>query len=305
MGFTQKLIRYTTISIVQVVLSCSVTSAQPLDVDSYKMEMNEFYQKRVHFLKAPNGWLNLAGLYWLKKGRNYFGRDSSNELVYEADAVPPKAGYFLLKKGKVQWVSSKGVSVKVDNKLILRATLYDGNSHTPPVAALSSLRWSIIKRDSLLGVRLRDLDHPALTQFTAIENYPLDTMWRIHAKFVAKENDSLRISNMMGQTYMQKSPGKIHFTIAGVDYTLDALENTGDDLFIIFADLTNGLETYGSGRYIYISKADANGDLIIDFNKSINPPCVFTPFATCPVPPRQNRLQVNVVAGEMRYRSGL
>jgi uncharacterized protein len=155
-----------------------------------------------------------------------------------------------------------------------------------------------------LGVRLRDLDHPAVTNFSGIDYYPLDTIWRIRARFEAKENDSLRIVNMIGQTYKQKSPGRIHFTISGIAYTLDALENTADDLFIIFADATNGLDTYGSGRYIYIPKADANGNIILDFNKAINPPCVFTAFATCPVPPRQNRLPLNIEAGEKIYQTG-
>lgn len=279
-------------------------SAQAVDIEAYKKEMNEWYQKRTHALKAPGGWLNLAGLYWLKEGKNYFGADSANELVYAIPGFPSVAGYFELKKGKVQWVSNKGFSVKVDNKPVRRASLYDGKAHTPPLASWQSLRWSIIKRDSLLGVRLRDLEHPAVTGFTQIDYYPLDTIWRIRAKFEARENDSLRITNMIGQTYKQKSPGRIHFNIAGNEYTLDALENTGDDLFIIFADATNGLETYGSGRYIYIPKADAHGDIILDFNQSINPPCVFTAFATCPVPPRQNRLPFNIEAGEKIYQTG-
>jgi uncharacterized protein (DUF1684 family) len=279
-------------------------SAQAVEPEAYQKEMNDWYQKRTDALKAPGGWLNLAGLFWLRKGRNYFGADSANQIVYNTPGFPPVAGYFMLKKGKVQWVSSKGFAVKVDNKPVRRATLYEGNAHTPPLASWQSLRWSIIKRDSLLGVRLRDLDHPAVVNFSKIDRYPLDTSWRIHARFEAKENDSLRITNMIGQTYKQKSPGRLHFTIAGSAYTLDALENTGDDLFIIFADATNGLETYGSGRYMYIPKADANGNIILDFNKAINPPCVFTAFATCPVPPRQNRLPLNIEAGEKIYRTG-
>lgn len=293
--------------IVPAMLVCSLNtaaSAQAVDFEAYQNEMNDWYQKRTHALKAPGGWLNLAGLFWLKKGKNYFGTDSTNDIVYAVPGFPSVAGYFLLKKGKVQWVSNKGFNVKVDNKSVRQATLFDGNTHTPSMALWQSLRWNIIKRDSLLGVRLRDLDHPAVTNFSGIDRYPLDTTWRIHAKFEAKDNDSLRITNMIGQSYKQKSPGRIHFTIGGTAYTLDALENTADDLFIIFADATNGLETYGSGRYIYIPKADANGNIILDFNKAINPPCVFTAFATCPVPPRQNRLPLNIEAGEKIYRTG-
>ena len=287
--------------ILLVLFSVSSSHAQKSN-PLYNDEMNEWYQRRIHALKAPNGWLNLAGLFWLKEGNNSFGSDTSNDVSYNSSSLPPKAGNFILNKGIVKWKGYKGFKVRINNELKSNAILFKDDSHNSPVVSLGSLRWSIIKRDSLYGVRLRDLEHPALTQFKELNYFPIDTTWRIQARFEAKEKDSVRITNMIGQTSNLKSPGRLHFTITGVAYSLDALENTDDDLFIIFGDVTNGIDTYASGRYIYIPKADNTGNVVIDFNKSINPPCVFTTFATCPMPPRQNQLPLRVEAGEKMYK---
>ncbi|WP_336514829.1 DUF1684 domain-containing protein [Pollutibacter soli] len=253
--------------------------------------------KRLAELKAENGWLNLAGLYWLEPGKNTMGQSPKNDFVCELPNMPVTAGFFTLKKGKVYWNSAGGVEVKMLDKPVKKAIIFE-NGRPVPVLNMGSFRWNIIRRDDKLGVRLRDLNHPGMKAFDKLPYFPTDTTWRLDAKFVAGNNDSVMISNMIGQTHAQHSPGKLYFKVGDKEYSLDALESGKEDLFIIFADHTNGNETYASGRYLYVPKADADGMIELDFNKAINPPCVFTPFATCPIPPRQNRLPFAVSAGE-------
>jgi uncharacterized protein (DUF1684 family) len=165
-----------------------------------------------------------------------------------------------------------------------------------------SLQWFIIKRDNLLGVRLRDLESDAIKKFTFIERYPVELSWRVEATLeVPAEKKVLSIANMVGQSIEQVSPGTLVFSWAGEEYRLDALEGNKDELFIIVGDETNGISTYGSGRYIYVKKPDAEGRVVLDFNTLYNPPCAFTIHATCLLPPEQNRLPFDITAGEKNY----
>lgn len=264
---------------------------------TYEDQIAQWHTKRLAELKAENGWLNLAGLYWLEPGKNTLGSDAKNDFVCELPGMPATAGFFTLKKGKVYWSSSAGADVRLQDKPVKKILIFK-TGQPVPVLNMGSFRWNIIKRDDKLGVRLRDLNHPGMKALDKLPYYPADTGWRLNAKFVAGNNDSVMITNMIGQTHALRSPGKLYFSVEGKEYTLDALESGKDDLFIIFADHTNGNETYASGRYLYVPKADASGMIPLDFNKAINPPCVFTPYATCPIPPRQNRLPFAVSAGE-------
>jgi uncharacterized protein len=166
-----------------------------------------------------------------------------------------------------------------------------------------SLHWVIIKRADAFGVRLRDYEADAVSKFEGVEQYPIDLNWRIEAKFIPYESSkTIAITNVLGQTTPNPTPGYLEFQIEGKTFTLDALGAEEDDeLFLIFADETSGEETYGGGRYMYVKKADASGKVIIDFNKAYNPPCVYTPHATCPLPPRQNILDVAITAGHKNY----
>jgi uncharacterized protein (DUF1684 family) len=170
----------------------------------------------------------------------------------------------------------------------------------PIVLKHKSLRWFIIKRGNKFGIRLRDLESPFLKEFTGIDTFPIDAKWRVKAKLIKEENKKIPILDVLGQTNLQDSPGKLVFTIDGNEYSLDALEE-GESLFIIFADKTNKEETYGAGRFVYTFKPNASGEVYLDFNKSVNPPCAFTPYATCPLPPKQNSLPIAVIAGEKNY----
>lgn len=163
-----------------------------------------------------------------------------------------------------------------------------------------SLRWTIIKRSERIGIRLRDLNSPAVKNFHDIATYPFRDSWRITATLhTEKVPATIPVTNVLGQTSDQKVAGRLVFKINNTEYSLDALEE-GDELFIIFGDATNKKETYPSGRFLYAKKPAAGETTILDFNKAINPPCALTPYATCPLPPKQNRLAVAITAGEKR-----
>jgi uncharacterized protein (DUF1684 family) len=268
---------------------------------SYSREIEDWHASRINNLRSPDGWLNLAGLYWLEEGKNSFGSDPGNKIVFPKAAIAGSAGYFERNGSTVKIVVQDNVDIKVNGFAVKEAVIYDKDSGRPPVVSHGSLRWTIIRRDDRIGVRLRNLESQQAIDFKDIERYPIDSMWRIAAA-LRKETSpqTIAITNILGQTSQQQTPGKLVFTISGKQYTLDALEE-GDHLFVIFADATSGKTTYPSGRFLYVKKPDADGVTSIDFNKAFNPPCAFTPYATCPLPPKQNVLDLEITAGEKNY----
>jgi uncharacterized protein (DUF1684 family) len=150
-------------------------------------------------------------------------------------------------------------------------------------------------------VRFRNLKAKTLLEFKGIERFPVDAKWRIKAKVIPQNQNPLMIMNVLGQNTAQKHGGQLVFDIEGTTYRLDAIDEGGVRLFVAFADATSGKTTYGSGRFIELDKPDADGYTNIDFNKAYNPPCAFTEFATCPLPPPQNRLSIAIPAGEKKY----
>ncbi|MBN9386201.1 MAG: DUF1684 domain-containing protein [Chitinophagaceae bacterium] len=286
------------LSILSILWLGSVFAQTPA---GYAGEITAWHAARISRLQADNGWLNLAGLYWLDEGRNSFGSDPGNKIVFPKGTITPSAGYFERKGNTVRIVVENNTAIKVNGALVKEAVIYDKDSARPAVLSYDNLRWTIIRRDDKIGVRLRDLKNAQAVGFQGIQRYPADSAWRIKA-FLRKPPfpQTIPITNVLGQVSQQQTAGTLEFTIHDKKYTLDALEE-GDELFIIFADGTSGNTTYPSGRFLYAIKPDPDGITLIDFNKAINPPCAFTPYATCPLPPKQNVLQVNVAAGEKNY----
>jgi uncharacterized protein (DUF1684 family) len=161
--------------------------------------------------------------------------------------------------------------------------------------------WVVIQREDKVGVRFRNLKAKTLLEFKGIERFPVNAKWRIKAKVIPQNQNPLMIMNVLGQNTAQKHGGQLVFEIEGKTYRLDAIDEGGTRLFVTFADATSGKTTYGSGRFIELNKPDAEGFTYIDFNKAYNPPCAFTEFATCPLPPPQNRLSIAIPAGEKKY----
>ena len=277
---------------------CLISSAQS---QNYKQEIDTWHQKRVESLLSPNGWFNLEGLFWLKPGKNSFGSGAANDIVYNNLSFPKLAGSFEWENGKVNWISEAGIRVTVNDTAIDRSVIYEEGNKVS-LLALSNFRWNIIKRDDKIGVRFRNLQAAAVKNFKEIKRYPVKEQWQITAHLEAAPKSSVLITNVLGQTKPEDSPGKLVFTVNGKTYQLDPILE-GNQLFILFGDATSGHETYPSGRFLYAKLPDANGNTVLDFNKAINPPCAFSTFATCPLPPKQNILPVAITAGEKDYDS--
>jgi uncharacterized protein (DUF1684 family) len=273
---------------------------------SYLADVEQWHTSRIDALKMPNGWLNLEGLYWLKEGVNQFGADSKNDLVYSNPAFPKHLGDFILNGGKVFWKNAAGQSITVktatdavvqdiSNVNLLSKTDGEFTSHW------KNFTWIVIQREDKIGIRFRNLKAKTLLEFKGIERFPVEAKWHIKAKVIPQDQNPLMIMNVLGQNTAQKHGGKLVFEIEGKTYQLDAIDEGGTRLFVAFSDATSGNTTYGSGRFIELERPDATGYTYIDFNKAYNPPCAFTEFATCPLPPPQNRMSIAIPAGEKKY----
>lgn len=288
------------ISFVLIFLSCSKKESE-LDMNKYKAEVEQWHVKRIEDLKSTNGWLNLAGLFWLNEGVNTFGSDSTNGVIFPSGKIAGKAGTMTLQNGKVEMTVESGVDVRLDSAEFKSGIAFYPDSTQQPKFTSGSLQWFIIKRDDKFGVRLRDFENRELLEFKGIERYEVNPDYRVEAKLeVPSPLKQIEITNVLGQTTPQDSPGTLVFELDGEEYRIDALQE-GVKLFIIFGDKTNKKGTYPSGRYLYADMPGADGKVILDFNKSRNPPCAFTPFATCPLPPPQNILPIAIEAGEKMY----
>lgn len=251
----------------------------------YVQEIEAFRKARIESLKSENGWLNLAGLFWLKEGVNTLGGSEKNDFVFPSDHSDAFLGELLLKNGEVYYQTVS------DTMLVYRDDIQ------APLISHRSLRWFIIKRGDKYAVRLRDLEGEYLKAFRGIDCFPTDAKYRIVADFVPTKGKMMTIIDVTGRSFQLESPGMLRFTIGKKIYQLETSQE-GDNLFIVFGDLTNKKQTYGAGRFIDTALPDANGKVVIDFNKAYNPPCAFTPFATCPLPTPANKLAVEIRAGE-------
>ena len=295
-----------------MLFSFSNIKAQKSQVPNYVDAINQWHQLREAELKSPKGWLNLAGLFWLHKGVNTFGVNKNNDCVYEnpdpSDVFfPDYLGNFIFEGDSVIWESLDKYMVKVNNQNMpfkSKVCVFNGNGLSSEMSwtmSGHSFSWTIIKREDKIGVRFRDLKSSNVLLFKGIAHFPINEKFKIKAVLQPPVASFLMISNVLGQQVASKNAGKLQFTYQSKTYSLDVIDEGGNQLFITFADATSGVTTYGAGRFIYIDQPDANGNTFIDFNQAFNPPCAFTKFATCPLPPPQNRLPFSIPAGEKNY----
>ncbi|MBU2447513.1 MAG: DUF1684 domain-containing protein [Bacteroidetes bacterium] len=266
----------------------------------YISEINDWHKRRIENLKKESGWLNLIGLFILKEGENTFGSSEENDFILESE-IPKKLCTFILEDSVVKFKSELEVKIYSNGNQIDSMILQHDLTGKPTILEYGTLKFFIIKRGKKFALRVRDLNAPLLKQFEGIERFPVNDDWKINADFITYDPPKImRISNVIGTVETEISTGKVSFSMEGKTHTIDAID-AGSDLFILFADETSGKETYGAGRFLYCSRPDSNGKVILDFNKAYNPPCVFTPYATCPLPPPQNHLKLAVTAGEKNY----
>jgi uncharacterized protein len=270
---------------------------------AYASEISNWHNKRIQNLKKETGWLNLAGLYWLKQGENTFGSDRSNDIIFPPN-TPLKIGSIILNDSVAQLKVNENIDVTINDNKVKEALLLNDLSGNPTVMSAGSYKWFIIKRGNKYGIRLRDLNSPAIKTFPGIETYPVDRSWRTEASYNKfPEPRQIMVPTILGTIEENTVTGNVTFTKDGKTYSLVPIVED-DSYFLIFADETNGEETYGAGRFLYTSLPDSNGKVILDFNKAYNPPCAFTKYATCPLPPKDNYLHLKVIAGEKKFGAG-
>ncbi|MFO7923503.1 MAG: DUF1684 domain-containing protein [Bacteroidales bacterium] len=276
-------------------LSCD-SKEKDMSPAEYAGHIAEWDLVRLQGLKSPTGWVNLAGLFWLEEGENSAGAAGTNDKVFPRG--PEQIGVFILNGENVTFTPSGEVKVLADGDEISGTIKIFGRDSDAELLTVDSLGFFIIQRGERTGIRLRDYIHPRLDELQYIDRYPPDQDWIVKAKFVEPEEELIiRVPDVLGEINEEKPPGILEFDYQGNTYRLYPT-GSKDRLFIIFADDTNALETYGGGRFLSADGPGRDGFVYIDFNKAYNPPCAFSPWATCPLPPRENFLPFAVTAGE-------
>ncbi len=265
-------------------------------------------------LKADDGWLTVVGLTWLKEGESRIGSNPASDVVLPKSA-PDRVGTLTLANGKVTFKPAGGLA---SNALLVTARpgidgaqpAHEMELHPDVDPAYTRLiagrvKFFIIKREEKFGVRIKDNDSATRREFTGKKWYPVDPAWRVNAQYVPFDKPrELTFETIAGVKEKDESPGYVRFTRDGQEYRMDAVAED-NELWFIMRDATSGKSTYAAARFLYADVPSTGlkqpGPVMLDFNKAENPPCVFTPYATCPLPPPQNRLKLPVTAGEQMY----
>jgi uncharacterized protein (DUF1684 family) len=279
----------------------TTSAAAPRDESA---RIADWRAKRLASLTSETGWLTPIALYWLKDGGNSFGRAADRAFSLDDAALAPDTGTFVLKAGRVRYVAAHASTAMTYRGAPVTSLELESDAAEKPTELIAGkLHFMLIERAGHLGIRVRDSVSPNRLQFKGLQYFPARADWHILAHFEPYVPEHrIPIVNILGMTEDMTSPGAIVFERNGRTWRLDAiLEAPGDrQLFVMFSDATSGKETYGAGRFMYVELPHADR-IGVDFNEAFNPPCAFTDFATCPLPPQQNQLALRVDAGELKY----
>jgi hypothetical protein len=267
-----------------VLLACAACQRQPAD-PAFATEWKTWHDRREERLRAPDGWLALVGLHWLKEGEN------------RVEGLP---GVFAVSQGAVTLRAAPSDGYRLGSEPVTERALASDAAPNPDRLALGTRQVQVIDRSGRLALRVWDAASPVLTGFRGIDVFPPDPRWRVEARWepypAPKE---VSVPSVTGTPTVEKAPGRAHFTVDGRELALEPMQD-GDTLFFVFKDQTAKEDTYGAGRFLYAS-APKDGKVVLDFNRAYNPPCAFTPHATCPLPRPENVLPVRIEAGEKRF----
>jgi uncharacterized protein (DUF1684 family) len=287
-----------------IVIACNKNSSS-IDIRKYTEEIKQWQTNRSKQISREDGWLSLAGLFWLEEGINSIGSDPTNVVVLPKGSTPQKAGTITLKNGKLSLISTNPATFKYKDSLITKMNLIsdEAGKTKPTILTAGSTSFFAIKRGDKFGIRIKDKNNPALKNFKSLDFYSPNPEWRINGVYkLYTEPKVMEIASVIGTVETDTFRGTLNFQINEKKCNLDVTSDpVTKELYLMFTDETTGKETYGNGRQLSISKPDENGNVIIDFNKAINWPCAYTPYATCPIPPKQNHIPVRIEAGEKKY----
>ncbi len=266
-------------------------------------------QRREQLLK-PDGWTSLIGLHWLDPGAHYIGSDPGNGIHLSMGpahvgmvVIPDK----LAADQHARFVPDKATVLTLDGQPLTAPAMLRTEADKPGVSVIGfddgKGEATVIERNHRHALRVKHADAPTRTQFVGLDYWPADPAWKITGKFIAHPGaKTIEVANIIGGMDAMANPGIVEFQHGGKTYRIEALDEGEGVLFLVFADRTNGHGSYGAGRFLDTPMPDAHGNVILDFNQARNPPCAFTAFATCPLPPPENRLDLTITAGEKAYR---
>ncbi|MFC2157151.1 DUF1684 domain-containing protein [Acidobacteriota bacterium] len=271
--------------------------------EEFIREELEWRSLRDQEMKEPASWLTIAGLFWLEEGESSFGTANSSAIQLPENSSPLTVGKFVRNQDEIKVMTKVDGLIKFNGQFITERVLKSDVSGQPDIIEINDLRLWIIKRAERFAVRLRDLNTPRFKNYTGLDFFPPDPRFKIEADFIAyPDPKTITVATMVGTESDMIAPGYLQFEIDGKHFELEAFE-VGSDLkrfFIIFRDGTSGEETYGASRFMTVSKLE-NGKVDLNFNRAHNPPCAYTPYATCPLPPDKNELEIRITAGEKNY----
>jgi uncharacterized protein (DUF1684 family) len=285
-----------------IVIATACTKApEPLD-PAYAAEVDAWRDQRLARLKSDDGWLTLTGLYWLEPGENRFGSATDGAVVLPDETVPEIAGLLLVgADGGVVAMAEPDAGVLVNGEPLTTTELATDAQGKPDILSAGRIRFYVVDREGKLAARVKDPEAPTRLTFEGIDHFPINQSYRVEARLEPyDEPHEVPIPTVLGRDTTMLAPGVLRFTIDGQEMTLEPYLESPDDesYFLIFRDGTSAVTTYGAGRFLNAKAANENGTTVLDFNLAYNPPCAFTPFATCPLPPPQNWLQNSIEAGE-------
>jgi len=266
--------------------------------DDYVRTVEAWRAQREADLKADDGWLTLVGLHWLQDGANRVGGDPTDEVPLPRGSREVGTIYF--KAGTARFAPAPGAEVRINGRPAHTQVLRPQPGEYDTVSS-GGVTFFVIKRGERYGVRVRDQNSASRRTFAGLHWYPIREDYRVKARFVPHPKPTtIMIANVLGVVEPWPAPGKVVFTLAGREFTLHPVLDGPEakELFFIFRDGTTGSDTYPGGRFLYAAMPE-NGEVLLDFNKAHSPPCAFTAFATCPLPPKENALPVRIEAGEL------
>ncbi len=272
---------------------------------AFAAEQQQWRQKRYEELHAADGWTSLVGLHWLEYKAHYIGSGPGSGIRL---AVGPAKLGMVARDGDTVWFTpERGAALRVDDKpLTGRIRFASDRDPTPTLIAFDDGKGqlSLIHRGERYALRVKHADAASRANFAGLQYWPGGPSWRVNARFVPHEpGKTLPIVDITGLTTQMPNAGALEFERDGRTWRLEALGEPGRELFVIFADRTSGHGSYPAGRYLDVAAPDATGQVQVDFNHAYNPPCAFTPFATCPLAPPENRLDLRIDAGEQAYHA--
>ncbi|KRG65068.1 hypothetical protein ABB26_04390 [Stenotrophomonas humi] len=282
----------------------SADVSKPAPVDPVFAHQNELWrEQRLTELTTPDGWASLMGLHWLELKAHFIGSGSTSGIRLAMG--PPRMGMVSRDGDNIWFTPEPGVVLQAGGQPVKgRIPFRSDDAAEPTVISFDEGKGllTLIHRGPRYALRLKHADAPARLNFGHLSYWPADPSWRVTARFVPHDvNKTLPIVDITGLASDVPNAGAVEFERGGRTWRLEAIGEPGRPLQLIFADRTNGRGSYSAGRYIDLDVPDARSEVVVDFNRAYNPPCAFTPFATCPLPPPENRMDMQVEAGEKAY----